>query len=297
MGNGELFMKRLLTSLLLAGAVAGGATGISDEQTVPTGPYLGQTAPGDTPVAFAPGLVSSPHWDYGIGIGEGAKEFYFVTAGGMYEKATFLSYKQVGDQWQKTVISKHVGQPVIAPNGKMMHLGRRYKERTKDGWSEVKTLDLPFNDGYIMRMSSSNKGTLYFDSYVKDQPNFPIRYARKVGGKYQMPQALSENINQGKNVNHPFVAPDESYIIWDAVREGGHGSSDIYISFKQKDGTWGRAMSLGDKINTSAWEAAATVSPDGKYIFFNRNIGSDKYENVDIMWVSASIIDELRTKQ
>ena len=79
-------------------------------------------------------------------------------------------------------------------------------------------------------------------------------------------------------------------------REGGYGGSDIYISFKQQDRAWGPAINLGDKINTGAWEAGASVTPDGKYLFFNRNVGSDDYENVDIFWVDAQIIETLRPK-
>ena len=92
------------------------------------------------------------------------------------------------------------------------------------------------------------------------------------------------------------VAADESYLLWDAVKEEGFGSSDIYISFKQKDGSWGNAINLGDKINTKAWEASASVTPDGKYLFFSRNMGSDNYENVDIFWVSTQVIESLRPK-
>lgn len=83
-------------------------------------------------------------------------------------------------------------------------------------------------------------------------------------------------------------------MLFDAVREDGFGDSDIYISFKQEDGTWGNSINLGDQINTSAWEASASITPDGKYLFFSRNVGSDNYENVDIFWVSAEILDGLR---
>jgi len=68
----------------------------------------------------------------------------------------------------------------------------------------------------------------------------------------------------------------------------------LYISYRKSDGSWGDAINLGEKINTDAWEAAANVTSDGKYMFFNRNMGSGDYENVDIFWVSASFIDELR---
>ena len=84
--------------------------------------------------------------------------------------------------------------------------------------------------------------------------------------------------------------------MWDSEREGGFGKADSYISFRQQDGSWGAAINLGNKINTDAWDAGASVTPDGKYLFFNRNMGSDNYENVDIFWVDAQIIETLRPK-
>ena len=180
-----------------------------------------------------------------------------------------------------------------------MHLGRRYMERTPTGWSEVKELGAPFKkepDKFIMRLSASANGTYYFDTYDKNNPDFPIRYSRLIDGKYEEPKVLSKAINTGTQLNHPFIAPDESYIMWDAQREEGYGDSDIYISFRQQDGAWGEAINLGDKVNTSEWEASPSVTPDGKYIFFNRNVGSDQYENVDIFWVDAQIIETLKPK-
>jgi len=179
-----------------------------------------------------------------------------------------------------------------------MHLGRRYREREQNGWSELKELGPPFKDLLIMRMSASQNGTLFFDTYDANDTDFPIRYSRLINGKYESPQVLEKSINTAiKNINHPFIAPDESYLIWDAVREEGYGSSDIYISFKQEYGTWGDALNLGEKVNSDAWEASASVTPDGKYLFFNRNMGSQDYENVDIFWIDAKIIQDLKTNQ
>jgi hypothetical protein len=257
--------------------------------------YLGQKKPGLVPVRFAPNMVSTKYYEYGGTFTPDLKEFYFIREGGKYKKSKLVVFKLENNQWKESVVSERVGQPVISPNGQIMHLGRRYKTRIKDGWSELKELNAPFSNLRIMRLSSSKNGTYYFDTYDKDKPDFPIRYSRKLNGKYQHPQTLDENINSGiKNFNHPFIAPDESYIIWDAVKEEGFGSSDIYISFRQKDNTWGKAINLGNKINTSAWEASASVTPDGNYLFFNRNMGSDNYEDVDIFWVDASIIRDLK---
>jgi Tol biopolymer transport system component len=54
---------------------------------------------------------------------------------------------------------------------------------------------------------------------------------------------------------------------------------------------------MGDKMNTDTSEGGASVTPDGKYIFFGRNMGSDKYANMDIFWVDAEFIERLSPKQ
>jgi hypothetical protein len=292
-------MKRLSTAMILVSALLVGSCGgqVQDKFADIKEPYLGQTPPGLTPEAFAPGLVSTEHYEYSGVFTPDMKEFYFISSGGKYEKSTFVVFKYENNQWTESVVSRRVGQPTFSSDGNTMHLGGRYMERTETGWSERKDLDAALNDSdekFIMRLTVSEKGTYYFDTYFKDHPNFPIRSSRLIDGVYEKPRELSKAINTGTNLNHPFIAPDESYLIWDAERDGGYGDSDIYISFRGQDGSWGDAQNLGDKVNTGAWEASASVTPDGKYLFFNRNMGSSDYENVDIFWVDAQIIDDLR---
>ena len=61
-----------------------------------------------------------------------------------------IQYKD--NQWQESVISPRVGQPFISPDGKTMHLGRRYMERTDTGWSEIKI--------WSMEPRESSSGTI-----------------------------------------------------------------------------------------------------------------------------------------
>ena len=262
--------------------------------------YLGQKPPGSTPIPFAPGLVSTDIYEYDGVFSKNMKAFYFIRRGEGNKKSAFYEYKynETNGKWEKSEIaSPWIGRPVISPDGQTMHLGDRYLKRTESGWSELQNLEPPTvsNDSmYIMRLSESANGTYYFDTYIKGDLTFPIRYSRLINGKYEEPKALPKAINTGTFLSHPFIAPDESYLLFDAKREDGFGGSDIYISFKQKDGSWGNAINLGDKINTEAWDASASVTPDGKYLFFSRNVGSDKFENVDIFWVDAKIIENLR---
>ena len=60
---------------------------------------------------------------------------------------------------------------------------------------------------------------------------------------------------------------------------------------KEPDGTWGEAIKFSENINTEVSEFAAQVSPDGKYLFFNRSLGD---RNVDTFWVDAKVIEQLK---
>ena len=282
-------MPLLLSVLMMSSAVQA-----QDAIPIPNGPYLGQTPPGSTPEAFAPGIVTTEYGEFSGVFTPDMKAFYFMKSGGKYEKRSLVVIQSKNNRWEsETVISTQVNRPSIAPDGKTMHFGKKYMERTDAGWSEIKSLGAPFEDIRIMRISASSNGTYYFDEAGSSDGDGVLRYSRLVDGKREEPLVLSKEINTGKWNAHPFIAPDESYIIWDSERDSGFGDSDIYISFRQQDGSWGASINLGDKINTGAWEAFASVTPDGKYLFFHRAIAPG---NVDIFWVDAQIIETLRPK-
>jgi len=229
--------------------------------------YLGQKPPGIVPEPFAPGLVTTDGWENCGGFTPDLKEFYFLRE---------VKEKDENNKMELMVIENSDNQ---VGNG---------------GWSEIKELAPPFDSLPTMRLTVSSKGTYFFDEFKRDFTG-DIHYSRIVDGKYEEPKLLNKKINTGKSF-HPFIAPDESYLIFDSKREGGYGDSDIYICFRLQNGSWGDPINLGEEINTEAWEASASVTPDGKYLFFNRNMGSENYENVDIFWVSMQVVEDLRQK-
>ncbi|MDF1698652.1 MAG: hypothetical protein P1U56_22560 [Saprospiraceae bacterium] len=254
--------------------------------------YLGQKPPGSTPVLFAPDIIQTEHREAEAAFSPDLKEFYFRRRGGKYKNNTLVVIQYKDNEWTESVVPPRAGEPFISPDGKILHLGSKYRERTSDGWSEVKSLGPLFDreDWGIMRLSASAKGTYVFDDY---KSNDVIRISTIKDGKRQAPQMMGPMINTGEWTAHPFIAPDDSYIIWDSERENGYGDSDLYISFKQKDGSWSNAINLGDKINTEVPEAYGSVSPDGKYFFFHRSYGGD---TGNIFWVDAQFIEALRPK-
>ena len=254
------------------------------------GAYMGQKPPGMVAEPFAPGVISKEGWELEGVFAPGMKEFYFTSN---RKSSTVTGFRQHNNVWKKYIEFKRTGEVTFSPDGKRMHMAKGYKDRIGDGWSERKSLGPLFDrkDWGIMRLSASAMGTYVFDDYKSDDI---IRISTIKDGKRQEPKKMGAVVNKGKWTAHPFIAPDESYLIWDSEREGGFGDTDIYISFRQKDGSWGSAINMGDKVNSDKADFYASVTPDGKYILFNRTI--DDKGNIDIYWVDAQVIETLRPK-
>ena len=253
--------------------------------------YLGQKPPRLKAEVFAPGIVTTEHMEFFGSFTPDLKEFYFKRYGGEYKKPTLVVIQFKNDQWNESVVSPteaSVGEPSVSPDGNTIYLDSRYIERTNSGWSGVKNLGVPFKDIPIMRLTASSEGTYVFD--VREETG-TIRYSRLINGTREEPKAFGKEINKGKWTAHPFIAPDESYLIWDSEREGGYGDSDLYISFRQKNGSWGPAYNMGKDINTEYEDIFGSVSPDGKYLFFHRYLSD---ETVNIFWADAQVINKLR---
>ena len=249
--------------------------------------YLGQKPPGLIPELFAPEIIKTEFRQAAGVFTPDLKEFYLRRRGGKYKGNALVVVKYKDHKWTESLVAERAGEPFITADGKTMHLGKKYRERTTSGWSDVKNLGAPFDAFRIMRLTAAANGTYYFDEASEKGP---LRYSRIIDGTHEEPKTV--NIEDIGDWNaHPFIAPDESYIIWDDQRGG---NADLYISFRQKDGSWGSSINLGDTINTEFAEAYGSITPDGKYFFFHRGYGGDR---ADIYWVDAKVIMNLKHKQ
>jgi len=268
------------------------------------GPYMGQTPPGATAEVFAPGVISTEGWELQAVFAPGMNEFYYVASSGEQQrpkiselKPTIFGYRFENNQWRKFLEMPRTGEPFITADGQTMHLAKGYRTRTNSGWSEVESLGPMFerDDWGIMRLTASMAGFYVFDDFRSGDV---IRGSRIVDGERQDPVELPEHINSGAFTAHPFIAPDESYLIWDSEREDGFGESDLYISFRQPDGAWGSAINMGPQINSDKDDFYGSVTPDGQFLMFDRTISrTEDHIDVDIYWADAQIIEDLRLSQ
>jgi Tol biopolymer transport system component len=137
-------------------------------------------------------------------------------------------------------------------------------------------------------------GTLYFLTHYEGvRGNYGIYRSKQINGKYTKPEPLPKTINSSHYDWTPFISPDESYLIFASGRKGSYGFNDLYISFNKGNNNWTKPKNMGPAINDGSQVRFPAVSPDGKYLFFNR---STREKHDDVFWIDAKIIDKFKTR-
>jgi len=260
---------------------------------------LSSQIPTDTPLIFAPGILTSDiHRSGSITFNPNMTELVFNYRKHQGKIPNIYTMKLIDGKWSKPKkapfsTDKYLDfHPRFTVNGNRLYFGstrpisdrvktpntsRRlhqwYVEKNENGdWGEPILMGQPFVDNYIMGAIPSENGNLYFASGKgAGADNEGIYYAINRNGQYDSIERMDDVINtNGKWIAHPYIAPDESYLIYDSEKATEPDNGDLFISFNQ-NGTWSESYNLGPKINTKLSEGAGTVSPDGKYIFFSRS--------------------------
>ena len=304
------------------------------------GPYLGQKPPGLSAELFAPGIISTGNIEKSLVFSPDGDEVYWAVLG---DAACFIATMKCEiNRWTSPRIASFSGDYFdlefgMSQDGQSIYFASENRpingrprddgniwivRRTFAGWSEPRSVGQKVNShAGEFSPSVTQDGTLYFYRRSKDGGDWDIYSARLEDGEYTEPVRLDAPVNFCVREFDPYVAPDESFLIFCSVgREDGYGDADLYISFRKADGTWGEAMNLGERVNSSRWEFCPTVSPDGKFLFFasNRRFRIDAEEtdrsfaakmkildqelngpgngHSDFYWVDSKIIEELRPK-
>lgn len=261
---------------------------VPGEPTGWTGAYLGQSPPGRTPEVFAPGIVSTTAHEYHLSFAPDGREIYFSRG-----RVGTLVTRWRGTGWTvpeeiSFIDENHLTEEAnLTPDGRaVVFCGRSDRrservlyraERRPDGWSTPTQL---FPGMYA---TSTLDGTLYYTARGEGRDYGAIVRRRWTGEGYGEPEVVpGEGINTGFPDAHPWIAPDESLLLFDSYRDPGAG---IYACFRRSDGTWSPAIPLHDGLGIPPVGQCA-LSHDGKYLFFC--LAGDMY------WVDAGFLEELR---
>ncbi|MFT5778479.1 MAG: outer membrane protein OmpA-like peptidoglycan-associated protein [Crocinitomicaceae bacterium] len=95
-------------------------------------------------------------------------------------------------------------------------------------------------------------------------------YTKKLGSRWTTPVNLPGKVNSFHWETQPSLSSDGKtlYFIRGIRGRNSTDNSDIYVSHKEADGTWGVAERLPDYINSPKQEESVLIHPDGKTLYF-----------------------------
>ncbi len=301
------------------------------------GPYLGQEPPGTQRKLFAPGILSDGLFNGMVFFASGGTEVFFSSGfiRPFYVDIFFHARMEAGG-WTEPVefpLGREVAfRPVLSPDGnRVLFISSKIAERSEgepnpiliyymdkvdDGWTAPTPID--FGDAFphsCGQTSIAASGNLYFQAGYHIDGDEDIYFSQYEDGNYLPPVRLSDTVNGPEHDVHPCIAPDESYLIFDSQRTDGLGNNDLYVCFPDGSNGWTEARNLGPRVNTEGDERRATVSSDGKYLFFESAVpdpatrlpespmtlgslrsfwASAENGGKDSYWVDATVIAELK---
>lgn len=260
-------------------------------------PYLGQTPPDTVPVIFGSGFISSTTAaEYSICFSQDGKEIYFSRNTTGVSNTIWWTHFTSG-LWTTPETAPFTGsyynsEPFITyDNQKMYFISEReaandyqiwYMSRSGPNWSAPVKLGAPFalDKGKMFPTLAAN-GNIYFTQWDLSTKSY-FYMAKNINGVFDTPVKLSANINAFYIHGHIFVAPDESYLVFDVIPTQQSSGSIIYASFRKADSTWGNPIRLSNTINATDNQYCPYISPDGKYLFFTKQ--------QDLWWVDSKVV-------
>ncbi|MEA2041936.1 MAG: hypothetical protein U9N85_05225, partial [Bacteroidota bacterium] len=115
-------------------------------------------------------------------------------------------------------------------------------------------VSLSGNTLFIFKAGKKNPGDLYVSYRTDTVWSKPVKLGKNVNKKYSREQ-------------HAALSPDENTLYFTSDRRRGEGGSDIWISGKEDDGSWGKPENA--PFNTEFDEGAPFIFNNGKTIYFS----------------------------
>jgi hypothetical protein len=271
--------------------------------------YFGQAPAGTTWSVFAPGNISLPdRAEFGSIYSKNGKEFYYAIE--VDDKAEIRVMKFENNKWSEPVqLLVHntysYNDPFLTPDEKRLFFisnqpmngeGPKkdfdiwYIERNGTQWSKPinagPKINSPKNEYYT---SFTKTGAIYFSSNIngaEGTEDYDIYTCRYTNGEFQTAERLGPAVNTTGYEADVYVDPNETYLIYCSNRPGTFGRGDLFISYKNADGSWTPSKNMGKEVNEERTEYCPFVTPDGKYLLFTAK--------GDIRWIDAGIIEKLR---
>jgi len=181
--------------------------------------------------------------------------------------------------------------PIISADGKTLFFGRSYlnlpaypdstnydiyySNKLPNGkWGKAKKMPFPINnegDNLIISVSPDGNTLLLEGLYTKNGHYISdegISISHKTYSGWEIPQQVIIKDYYNLNIYETFCpSPDGNVLLLSVQRRDSHGGEDLYVSFRNPDGTFSRPKNI-TQLSTVADEGTPFIAPDGKTLYF-----------------------------
>jgi len=246
------------------------------------------------PQLFLPWIVNTSAFEMNASFSKSGKKFYYSVADPYQNYNAIVSVKKRKRMWGNPEVVSFSGiysdfDPFLTHDENRLYFCSRrplqegidktndaniwFVQKDNDAWGEPQALNANINsefDEYYI--SVSKNGSIYFSSTRPGGVgSWDIYFSQDQDSTVKN---IGKPVNSAYREWDPFIAEDESFIIFTSDREGGFGGGDLYISFIDNNGNWETPKNLGEKINTSDYEYCPSITHDMQYLYFSRFGGS-----------------------
>ncbi len=135
------------------------------------------------------------------------------------------------------------------------------------------SINTEYNEG-AQSISADGK-LLFFTACTRNdgKGSCDIYFSRNKSGEWSLPQNAGEPVNSASWESQPSISANGEYLYFVSNRKGGKGGMDIWKcklnGFSEWGAPiWGKAINLGDSINTPGNEMSPFIHSDGKTLYF-----------------------------
>ncbi|WP_128547271.1 OmpA family protein [Larkinella soli] len=183
--------------------------------------------------------------------------------------------------------------PMISPDGRTLYFARISHPQNTHGnkgsqdiwfseldqanqWTPARRLASPLNkDEYNCAYSITPDGNTMLIKGAYTAGNYETRgfsISKRTGTGWSAPQKINipgyEKLSKGQ-YDCGYLSADGKVLVMAFSEKKNSREDDLYVSFRQKDGSWTKPVDLGPEVNTGGTETTPFLAADGATLYFS----------------------------
>lgn len=179
--------------------------------------------------------------------------------------------------------------PIISPDGKTLYFCRGghpentgprkeqdiwYSTLGDDGvWTKAVNIGHPLNNVYsnhVQSVTPDGNTLLLGNSYSFPNNDYAPCITHRTSSGWSKPEKLTiEDFHNFGTYMECCLFDDGKVLLMAMQRRETYGGGDIYVSFRNDDGSWTKPMNIGPVINSNKDETSPFLASDGQTLYFS----------------------------